>query len=109
MNNANTNQLRITGRVLEIAEPITGNMGETSWTKQDFVIETIDKYPKPVQLSVWGNNTMYLQRVLVGDIVNCNINISSKKVNDRWFTEAVAWKVDVDIAAMREKKGEVQP
>jgi len=108
MNNASTNQLRIFGRVLEIAEPITGNMGESVWTKQDFVIETIDRYPKSIQLSCWGANTIYLERVAVGDLVNCNINLSSKKSGDRWFTEVTAWRVDVDVAAMKAEKGALQ-
>ena len=108
MNNANTNQLRIFGKVLEIAEPITGNMGESNWTKQDFVIETIDRYPKQIQMCVWGNNTIWLERIAVGDLVNCSINISSKKSNDRWFTEVTAWRVDLDLAAMKAEKGAAQ-
>jgi hypothetical protein len=103
--NSKNNQLSIFGEILEIGSPITGEIGAkgTAWTKQDFLIRTDEKYPKEISLSVWGDNGIWLSRCIVGDMVECKINIQSKKVNDRWFTEITAWRIDVDVVAMKSK------
>jgi hypothetical protein len=103
MNTAN-NQLLIFGKILEISSPITGENGATGlqWTKQEFVLQTDEKYPKQIALTVWGDNGIWLSRCIVGDLVKCQINIQSKKSGDKWFTEIAAWRIDVDIVAMKQ-------
>lgn len=103
--NTKNNQLLITGEILEISSPTTGENGLTglTWTKQEFVIQTNEKYPKQIALTVWGDNGIWLSRCIVGDLVNCQINIQSKKSGDRWFTEIAAWRIDIDVVAMKAK------
>ena len=102
--NTATNQLQISGKILEIGTESANEIGANVWKKQDFVIQTDEKYSKTIHLQVWGDNILWLQRCKVGDIVNAMINISSKKVGDRWFTEAVAWRIEVDIQRMKTLK-----
>jgi hypothetical protein len=94
----------ISGRILEISSASTGENSSTglTWTKQDFVIQTEEKYPKQIALTVWGDNGIWLSRCIVGDMVKCQINIQSKKSGDRWFTEIAAWRIDIDIVAMKQ-------
>ena len=102
--NTAANQLQISGKILEIGTEMANEIGNTTWRKQDFVIQTEEKYSKTIHLSVWGDNILWLQRCKVGDLVNAMINVSSKKVGDRWFTEAVAWRIEVDIIRMKTLK-----
>lgn len=102
--NTAANQLQISGKILEIGTESANEIGATTWRKQDFVIQTEEKYSKTIHLSVWGDNILWLQRCKVGDLVNAMINVSSKKVGDRWFTEAVAWRIEVDIIRMKTLK-----
>jgi hypothetical protein len=98
------NQLQISGKILEIGTEMANEIGNTIWKKQDFVIQTDEKYSKTIHLSVWGDNILWLQRCKIDDLVNVMINVSSKKVGDRWFTEAVAWRIEVDIVRMKTLK-----
>jgi len=102
--NTAANQLQISGKILEIGTETANEIGGTTWRKQDFVIQTEEKYSKTIHLQVWGDNILWLQRCKVGDLVNAMINISSKKVGERWFTEAVAWRIEVDIIRMKTLK-----
>lgn len=100
--NTTTNQLQISGKVLEIGTESTNEIGAITWRKKDFVLQTDEKYPKTIHIQVWGDNILWLDRCHIGDIVNVMINVSSKKSKDKWFTEVVAWRIDVDIHKMKQ-------
>jgi predicted secreted Zn-dependent protease len=102
--NTGINQLQISGKILEIGTETANEIGNNIWKKQDFVIQTDEKYPKTISINVWGDNILYLQRCKVGDIVNAMINVNSKKAGERWFTEVTAWKIEVDIQRMKTLK-----
>jgi hypothetical protein len=102
--NTATNQLQISGKILEIGTESANEIGANVWKKQDFVIQTDEKYTKTIHCQVWGDNILYLQRCKVGDIVNVMINVSSKKAGERWFTEITAWRIEVDIQRMKTLK-----
>jgi predicted secreted Zn-dependent protease len=102
--NTGINQLQISGKILEIGTETANEIGNNVWKKQDFVIQTDEKYPKTISINVWGDNILYLQRCKVGDIVNAMINVNSKKAGERWFTEVTAWKIEVDIQRMKTLK-----
>ncbi len=96
-------QLSIRGYIREIG---TQESGET-WRKQEFTIETVEKYPKELRISCWNNNTEWLSRCKVGDLVNVFFNVQSRSFNGKWFTEVSAWRIDVDVKAMlAAQKGE---
>jgi predicted secreted Zn-dependent protease len=102
--NTGINQLQISGKILEIGTETANEIGNNVWKKQEFVIQTDEKYPKTIQINVWGDNILYLQRCKEGDLVNAMINVSSKKAGERWFTEVTAWKIEVDIQRMKTLK-----
>jgi hypothetical protein len=88
-----TNNLTITGRITEIGAQVQGE----NWQKQDFTIETTEQYSKLVNIHVWNDKIEMLNRCRVGDVVICRINITSKKHENRYYTEVVAWKVEVNL------------
>jgi predicted secreted Zn-dependent protease len=102
--NTGINQLQISGKILEIGTETANEIGNNVWKKQEFVIQTDEKYPKTIQINVWGDNILYLQRCKEGDLVNAMINVSSKKAGERWFTEVTAWRIEVDIQRMKALK-----
>ena len=83
---------------------MSSEIGTATWKKQEFILETGEKYVKLINISVWGDNLMWLERCQVDDFVNVMINISSKKVNERWFTEIAAWRIDIDMIRMKQYK-----
>lgn len=97
------NRLLISGYIREIG---TLESGET-WKKQEFTIETVEKYPKELRISCWSNNIEYLSRCKEGDLVNVYFNVQSRSHSGKWYTEVSAWRIDVDIRAMlAAQKGE---
>jgi hypothetical protein len=92
-----TNNLTITGRITEIGTQAQGE----SWQKQDFTIETLEQFSKLVNIHVWNDNIEQLTRCRIGDVVLCRINISSRKHENRYYTEVTAWKVEVDFNRTR--------
>jgi hypothetical protein len=86
--------LEITGKLIKVMNPVTGDGKNGSWTKQEFVLETYDQYPKRICCSVWGEKVDSLRKYQVGDDVKASINIESREYNERWYTEVRAWKLD---------------
>lgn len=97
-----SNQLQITGKVMEIGETITGESNNGQWKRAHMVLWTLDKYPKDVFFSVWGDTINQLERVKDQDIVNVKFNVVSRKHDGKWYTECQAWRIDVNFHAMRE-------
>ena len=99
------NHLSIVGTISKIDEVITDQTGNFNWKKQSFVLSSLDDaHPNQILISVWGDNLIWLERCQVNDVVECKINIRSKNVNGKWFTEITAWRIDIDIRLTNELK-----
>ena len=48
--------LKITGTVKQLLEEQSGESRNGPWRKQEFILETADKFPKSVCIVVWGDN-----------------------------------------------------
>lgn len=93
--------IQIAGKVIEIGETQSGE----NWKRAHLVVNTIsDKYPKDVFISVWGDTINQLERIRINDHVVIKFNVSSRKHEDRWYTELQAWRIDVDFHAMRNEQ-----
>ncbi len=80
--------------VLQIILPEVSGQGKNgTWTKQDFVLETQDTYPKKVCLSAWGNQVGEIKKFAIGDTLTASLNLESREYNGKWYTEARAWKI----------------
>ena len=83
----------ITGKIIQILPEVTGEGKNGPWRKQEFIIETFDEYPKKVCISTWGDK-IDLKSVSPNDKVKVFINLESREYNERWYTEARAWKME---------------
>lgn len=104
--------LEVNGKLVRVMNPVTGEGRNGSWTKQEFVVETFDQYPKKICMSVWGEKVDALRRFQVGDDVKVSINLESREYNERWYTEVRAWKIDSLVQAaqgMAPSQGYAQP
>jgi hypothetical protein len=85
--------MEIKGKVIQLLQPQTGMGKKGQWKKQEFVIETQTQYPKKVCLSMWGDKIEQFN-LSVGDMVNVSVELESREYNNRWYTEARAWKLE---------------
>lgn len=87
--------LDIEGKIIQIM-PATSGMSKAGkeWTKQEFVIETKDQYPRKVMMSVMGEKVNDLKRFAVGNEIKASLNIESREYNGRWYTDVRAWRLE---------------
>lgn len=86
--------LEITGKIVKVLNPQTGNGKNGTWTKQDFIIETAEQFPKKICCSAWGDKVDALKNYSTGDVVKVSFNLESREYNERWYTDVRAWKIE---------------
>ena len=87
--------LEIIGRVVKILPKQSGVGKNGAWSKGEFVIETMEQYPRKVCISAWGDKSDVLeQQCSVGRVVKVSIHIESREFNDKWYTDVRAWRID---------------
>lgn len=90
--------LKIKGKVVEILEEQSGTGKNGPWRKQDFILETKEKYPKKVCITQWGDKIDKFD-INEGEELTVFFNIQSREYKGNWYTDVKAWKVqrgDVD-------------
>lgn len=90
--------LAITGTVTQILPEQSGEGRNGPWRKQEFILETEGKFPKPVCVVMWGDNIDGFA-LKEGERLTAHIDIQSREFNGRWYTDVKAWKVARDAAA----------
>ena len=87
-------ELSIEGKVVKVLKEVTGEGKNGTWTKQNFVIETEDQYPKMVAFSAWTKLAPMAKNLSIGDKVKIYFNPESREYNERWFTDLTAWRIE---------------
>ncbi len=84
--------ITLTGTVKQLLDVQSGTSRNGEWRKQDFILETEGKYPKPVCITQWGDDidTFALR---TGEQITAHVDIQSREYNGRWYTDVKAWKV----------------
>jgi hypothetical protein len=85
--------IEITGKIVNILPPVTGEGKNGPWKKQEFIIETTDQYPKKVLFSVWGDK-VNMQSLTAGADVKVSFNPESREYNGKWYTDLRAWRIE---------------
>ncbi len=81
--------MNITGKVYTILPEVKGEGRNGPWTKQDFIIETDEQYPKKICISVW-NSKIDIEHLEKGDPVSVEIAVESREYNGKWYTDVKA-------------------
>ena len=85
--------LNISGIVLNILPLQSGtSKAGNQWQKQDFILETGGQYPRKVCICLFGDNVTKFP-LQVGQSVTASVDIESREVNARWYTDIRAWNV----------------
>ena len=90
--------MQLSGKVIKVYEPQSGTSDRGAWVRQNFVIETIDNYPKRVCFEVSNPNLVNL--VSVDDVVVVTFIVMSREYQERWYTTVKA----VGIGKMAEQQ-----
>jgi hypothetical protein len=78
----------------------SGTSARGPWSKQDFIVETLEQYPRKICMNVWGQDKVNeLQGFNPGEMLTISVNIESREFNGRWYTDVRAWKIQREGAA----------
>jgi hypothetical protein len=84
----------LSGKVMLILPEQTGTGKNGQWSKQDFVIETEEQYPKKVCFSAWGEKVAQVKALQADARVKVSFNIESREFNGKWYTDLRIWKIE---------------
>lgn len=83
----------INGKIIAILPLQSGQGRSGQWKKQEFVIQTSGQYPRSICFNLWGEKIDNFSLKLDQE-VKVHFELESREYNNRWYTEAKAWKVE---------------
>lgn len=87
----------ITGKIIQIQPLLSGQGKNGEWKRQEYILETIEQFPRKVCISVWGDKVDQFA-IQQGETVTFSINIESREYQARWYTDVRAWAVKRETA-----------
>ncbi len=102
--------MEIQGTIIQVKELEKG-IGKTSnkeWQKRIIVIETEDRYPTNICMTLWGK-VAELDILKAGNRVTCGIDLESREYNGNWYTDVKAYKVNLISSDSLETAGDNEP
>ena len=75
-------------------------IGSKGFVKAELIVETDGEYPQPINIEFTGDNTDFLAKLSVGDLVKVFINLRGREWTSpegvvKYFNSIQGWKVDV--------------
>lgn len=86
--------LELSGKVVQVLSEQTGTGKNGQWSKQDFIIETEEQYPRKVCFSAWGEKVSMIKSLKAGTQVKVSFNVESREFNGKWYTDLRLWKIE---------------
>ncbi len=93
--------MEITGKIIVACEPRGGVSQRTgnSWKMQEFVLETMEQYPRKCMFNVFGEDKLREMNIQVGEVLTVSFDIDAREYNGRWYNDIRAWRVVRGTAA----------
>jgi len=87
--------MEVKGRIEQILPVQNGtSKAGKDWSKQDFVIETEEQFPKKVCFTLFGDKLSLLNGLKIGDQVDVAFNLESRDFNGKWYHNINAWRIN---------------
>ena len=101
--------MEIKGKCIAVADLRSGqSQSGNNWQKRDFVIETTEKYPRKVCLTLFGDKVSLCPSV--GSYVSVSFDIDAHEYNGKWYNQINAWRVEqAQAQAQAQAQPQVQP
>jgi len=87
--------MEIIGKLI-LKMPMQSGISKTgnSWQKQEFVIETLEQFPRKICANMWGERTAVLETLNIDDKVVMSFDLESREFNGKWYTDVKAYKLE---------------
>ena len=101
--------MEIIGKLIQ-KMPMQSGISKTgnSWQKQEFVIETLEQYPRKICANLWGERTAVLETLNIDDKIVMSFDLESREFNGKWYTDVKASKIE-PVATNPQTPPQTQP
>lgn len=88
--------MEIKGRIIAVMPVRTGASQKNGegWASQEYVIETLEQYPKRCMFNVFGEDKIKQFNIQQGGEYLVKFDINAREYNGRWYNDIRAWKVE---------------
>src|ERR1017187_9396585 len=86
--------LELTAKLAKVYPVKTGEGRNGNWTKQEFLVETQETYPKKVFFAAWGDKAEGIKNLVVGDTIKISFFVESREYQEKFYTDLKVWKVE---------------
>ncbi|MCY7351418.1 MAG: DUF3127 domain-containing protein [Cytophagaceae bacterium] len=90
--------MELNGTLVQVQDEAGGtSKAGNPWVKQEFIVETLDgQFTKKVCFTLFGADKVgELKKFTPGDQLKVSFNLESREYNNRWYTEARAWRLEL--------------
>jgi len=103
--------MEITGKIIAVLEPRKGTSSRTGneWICGQYVLETMDQYPRKLFFEVFGSDRMQQFNIQMGEIMTVSFDIDAREYQGRWFNGVRAFRVDRNVQATPAAAAPVAP
>lgn len=84
--------MQIPAKLIKLLPLQSGLSINGSWSKRNFIVETIDDYPKKACISIW-NGRVDISELEIGKEYTFHLNVESRQHHEKWYTELTLWKI----------------
>ena len=85
----------LSGKILAVLDQKSGiSKTGTSWSVQQYVIETHEQYPKKMCFDVFGEDKISQFNIQIGDELKLFFDVDAREYNGRWYNSFKAWEVE---------------
>ena len=86
--------MELVGKITEIGQIESGSSDKGPWQKQTIVLITLEQNPQYVAFTAMGRRLEEVQKVSMGQVVRVRFGVSSRKFQDRWFSDLQLWQIE---------------
>ena len=88
--------MEIHGKILSVLEEKTGISPKTgkNWRCGQYVLETIEQYPKKMLFEVFGEDKILGLNIKAGEELTVFFDVDAREYNGKWYNQIRAWKVE---------------
>lgn len=85
--------MELVGKVKEISPMESGTSEKGTWQKQTIVIVTLEQNPQFVAFTAMGRRLEEVGKCTIGQVVRVRFGVSSRKYQDKWFSDLQLWEI----------------
>ena len=101
--------MEIIGKIIVALPEVSGtSKAGNAWKKREYVLETVETYPKKVHFDFFGERADQYP-LNVGDEIKLSFDIESREYNGRWYTSIRGWKSEPAQAPCHGRPGNAHP